>query len=331
MQEVIEPMRNPTDVAFAANPDTRFIDRAMGMIFLARSNRRTERCGTERCGTVRFAIWLMLAGVCFGCPCAEVVAQQAPRTQGFVICYNPRTPPQQFAPFSLVVVDYEYPPASVALLRRQGKIVFGYVSIAKVHRLRPFVAKVKDLGIGYTQDPLFSGTFQINAANPKWQNLVVQEIVPQLKRLGFNGIFLDDLDDLKNRKLEQHGVSLIRELRREHPELKLMANRGLEYLADFASNVDYVLLESCFSLNGQIRKPADSAWAMGFLNAGKGINPSLQGVAVDYIPKTNLIPIRGQSLNQTQSRLVARIRQLHTENGLLSCVSTEDLQSVPRF
>ena len=65
MQEVIEPMRNPTDVAFAANPDTRFIDRAMGMIFLARSNRRTERCGTERCGTVRFAIWLMLLEISF--------------------------------------------------------------------------------------------------------------------------------------------------------------------------------------------------------------------------------------------------------------------------
>lgn len=293
--------------------------------------KRQASCASEDLSRLRLVILFSLVAVAFFLPNAELGAEEPPKANQFVICYNPQTPVQQFARFPLVVVDYEYPPASIASLRQQGKLVFGYLSIAKVHHLRRYVARMKRLAIGLTQDRQFSGTFHIKAANPMWQKLVVQEIVPEMKRLGFNGLFLDDLDDLKNRKLEHHGVSLIREIRRVHPEIKLMANRGLEYLADFAPHVDYVLLESCFLLNGQIRKSADPAWAIGLFNAGKGINPDLRGVAIDYIPKANSSSVGDQRLSETQLRLVARIRQLHSENGLLSCVSTADLQSVPRF
>ena len=270
-----------------------------------------------------FRFTLLAVALC--CANVDVSAQETHRPKKFVICYNPRVPVQQFAPYQLVVVDYAYPPASVASLRRQGKIVFGYLSIGKVHKQRPFAADVKTLKIRYTQDPQFPESAQVNAADPKWQQLVVQVIVPQIKRIGFNGIFLDDLDDLKTRQLEQHGASLIRQIRQADPELKLMANRGLEYLADFAPHVDYLLLESCFALNGKIRKPADSDWAMGLFNAGKSINPKLRGVALDYIPKPK------RSATQVQLQVVARIRELHAENGLSSCVSTEDLQTVPQF
>lgn len=271
----------------------------------------------------RFCFTLLAVSLC--CANVNVSAQEAPQPSKFVICYNPHVPPQQFAPYDLVVVDYAYPPTKVASLRRQGKTVFGYLSLGKVHKQRPFAANVQTLGIACTQDPHFTDSNQVNVADSKWQQLVVQVIVPRMKHIGFNGIFLDDLDDIKTRKLEQHGVSLIQQIRQTNPEVKLMANRGLEYLSDFAAHVDYSLLESCFALNGQIRKPADPAWAMGLLETGKRINPRLQGVAIDYIQKPN------RSLTGTQLQVIARIRELHAKNGLLSCVSTQDLQTVPRF
>jgi hypothetical protein len=260
-------------------------------------------------------------------------AQEIIQPKNFVICYNTGVPSKDFAPYPIVVVDYAYPPGAVAALRRQGKVVFGYLSIAKVHKQRPFASDVKSLGIEHEQDSQFPGSVRINAADPKWRRLLVQVVVPQIKQLGFNGIFLDDLDDLKQRNLEQHGVTLIREIRRANPEIKIMANRGLEYLADFASDVDFVLLESCFLLGGKLREPADSAWAMDLLNSGKGINPKLQGVAIDYIQKATPQSTANnkQSLSPGQLRLVARIRELHAKHGLLSFVSTKDLQGVPGF
>ena len=261
------------------------------------------------------------------------VAQETIQPKSFVICYNPGVPSKDFAPYAMVVVDYAYPSDAVAELRRQGKSVFGYLSIAKVHEERPFASDVKSLGIEQTRDAKFSGTVRVNAADPNWSQLLVQVVVPRMKSLGFNGIFLDDLDDLKERKLERHGVTLIREIRRMNPDMKIMANRGLEYLADFASQVDFVLLESCFVLEGKLRKPADSAWAMGLLRGGMGVNPKLQGVAIDYIQnrafRSNAN--KGQSLSPDQLRLVGRIRKLHAKHGLLSCVSTDDLQRVPDF
>ncbi len=267
------------------------------------------------------------------CTNNRVLAQEAIQPKSFVICYNPSVSLKEFAPYPIVVVDYAHPPDAVAELRRQGKVVFGYLSIAKVHKERPFASDLQTLGIEHEHDPRFPGSVRVNVANPRWSELLVQVVVPRIKKLGFNGIFLDDLDDLKERKLEQHGAALIRDIRRANPEMKLMANRGLEYLADFASYVDFVLLESCFALAGKLREPADSAWAMGLLNGGKGVNPKLQGVAIDYIQKatSKSIANNGQSLSSGQLRLVARIRQLHAKHGLLSCVSTEDLQSVLGF
>lgn len=260
-------------------------------------------------------------------------AEEQVQSESFVICYNPGVAVQDLEPYSLVVVDYAYPQASVAKLRRQGKVVFGYLSIAKVHHQRPFASRIKSLGIKYERDPEFPGSLRINAADPKWRELLVADVIPQIKRLGFNGIFLDDLDDLKKRKIEQHGVSLIRDIRQANPGIKLMANRGLEYLAGFAPFVDFVLLESCFVLDGQLRKSSDPAWALELLDAGKSINPKLRGAAVDYIQAAVPQSTSGkqQSFSRSQSHLVKKIRELHARHGLLSLVTTSDLQSVPDF
>lgn len=284
---------------------------------------------------MRFLLLFVFLGLVFSVRTGRCVAQQTIQPKNFVICYNPDVSATEFSPYAMVVVDYAYPPDAVAELRRQGKVVFGYLSLAKVHQQRHFASDVQSIGIKHERDPQFPGSVRVNAADPKWSELLVQVVVPRIKNLGFNGIFLDDLDDLRKRKLEKYGVALIHEIRQANPEIKLMANRGLEYLADFASHVDFVLLESCFALGGQLRKPADSEWAIDLLNVGKGINPKLQGVAIDYIPRAAapstasnrqvLLP------SQKHLHLVARIRDLHAKHGLLSCVSTEDLQSVPGF
>ena len=260
-------------------------------------------------------------------------AQNPIQPKRFIICYNPEVPAAEFAPYTMLVVDYAYSPDAVAELRRQGKLVFGYLSLAKVHQQRHFASDVQAIGIENERDPQFPGSVRVNAADPKWSELLVQVVVPRIKKLGFNGIFLDDLDDLKKRKLEKYGVALIHEIRQANPEIKLMANRGLEYLADFASHVDFVLLESCFVLDGQLRKPADSEWAMDLLKVGKRINPKLQAVAIDYIPNaaTQSTVNNRLVLLPSQKHLVAQIRDLHAKHGLLSCVSTEDLQSLPGF
>ncbi|MEE2643164.1 MAG: endo alpha-1,4 polygalactosaminidase [Planctomycetota bacterium] len=276
----------------------------------------------------RWIVVVALGALCGG----EIVAQKKTgaardarknEPDSFEICYNPAAPVRQLAQYSLIVVDYAYPRDAVAVLRKQQKTVLGYLSLGKVHRTRPFVDQIRRLGIGLVQDRDFPDSFRIDVADPRWHQLVTRTIIPGMKKAGFSGLFLDDLDDIGTRKQEKQGVALIRAIRRQHPDLRLMANRGLEYLADFARDVDYSLLESCFVLGGRLRPVSDPDWAIQKLAAGKAANPMLVGVAVDYYART------GGRLTGEQSALITRVRELHAKHGLPSCITTEDLQFLP--
>ena len=151
---------------------------------------------------------------------------------------------------------------------------------------------------------------------------MTEKIVPGMKKAGFSGVFLDDLDDIEQRKLVPDMVALIAAIRATHKDLLLMANRGLDSLPLFAAHVDYSLLESCFALGGKLRPPGDPAWAMGKLKAGRAANPNLGGFAVDYYAKN------GRPTPE-QQQLIAAVRALHAENDLRSCVTTQDLQALP--
>jgi len=254
-------------------------------------------------------------------------ASAAPKS--FVICYNPQAPIAKLKAYDLIVVDSAFPPIAIATLQKQNKNVIGYLSLGKVHKNRPFLADIKKLGIKHNPDAEFADSFQVDVADPRWHKLVTDTIVPKMIRDGFDGVFLDDLDDIGTRKLEKHAVALIAAIRGINPKPKakliLMANRGLEYLPDFAKDVDYSLLESCFALNGKLRPPADPEWATKRLTAGQDANPKLIGCVVDYFAKTWPNP----KLSADQDTLVSDIRKLHAERALLSCVTTEDLQTVP--
>lgn len=269
---------------------------------------------------------LVFGLIWFGCVCCgwgNLPAQDTAERSNFIICYNPTVPSEKFAPYDIVVVDYAYPPKSISALRQQGKLVFGYLSLGKVQKQRPYLLAVQQAGIALQQDVNFPDSLRIDAGDQKWHALVVESIIPKMKKDGFAGIFLDDLDDLKIRSLQDQGVALIQRIRKSNPHLQLMANRGLEYADRFSPSVDYLLLESCFLQNGRKRDPSESAWALQLLSVAKAANPKLKGVAIDYISEKKV------PLNSDQKRLILEIQGSHEQNNLLSCVSSRDLQSVP--
>ena len=83
---------------------------------------------------MRFLLLFVFLGLVFSVTTGRCVAQETIQPKNFVICYNPDVSATEFSPYAMVVVDYAYPPDAVAELRRQGKVVFGYLSLAKVHQ-----------------------------------------------------------------------------------------------------------------------------------------------------------------------------------------------------
>lgn len=238
------------------------------------------------------------------------------------ICYNIDIPSARFEPFNLVVVDSAYPVKDVGLLREKGKTVFGYLSLGAVGKYRWWFEPLSRAGALRGQNPGFDSQV-IDLANPLWAKLIEERIIPEMAEKGFNGIFLDDLDLIYQTDQQRLGVELIAKIRNKFPGLKLMGNRGLEYLGDFAKDLDYVLLESCAAYRGKLTSGADLEWALRHLALGKKANRHLIACALDYYAEK---PVE---VTPPLQELIAAIRQRHSANGLLSCVSVESLDIVP--
>ncbi|MFK5924123.1 MAG: endo alpha-1,4 polygalactosaminidase [Verrucomicrobiota bacterium] len=178
--------------------------------------------------------------------CTEIRGEdQAQRSaERLSICYNPSIPPAQLAAFNLLVLDSAYPEQGVKQLRDQGKTVIGYMSLGAVGENRWWFEALEKANALRGQNPGFASQV-IKLDKPVWKKLVIQRIIPEIINRGFNGVFLDDLDLIYQTHQQRAAVELIAEIRTQFPELKIMANRGLEYLKDFSKQVDYVLLESC--------------------------------------------------------------------------------------
>lgn len=250
-----------------------------------------------------------------------------PAPRNFAVCYNVAVPSSSFQPFDLLVLEYAEPPERIREFRKQGKAVLGYLSLGAVDRNRWWYEKLRQAGALGKPNAGFTST-EIDASKPAWSALVTDEIVPEMldpKRLGFDGIFFDDLDLLFRNGQASQAAAIIAAVRVKYPKAKLMANRGLEFLPKFSKDVDYVLLESCVTApdQGQLRPASDLAWAIGHFRRGKAANPKLIGCALDYLDSPQAMSAEERSL------YIETIQQRHQAEGLLSCVSVSALNVIP--
>ncbi len=245
-----------------------------------------------------------------------------PSAMRLSICYNTSIPPAQFAAFNLLVLDSAYPEKGVKQLRDQGKTVIGYMSLGAVGKNRWWFEPLAQANALRGQNPGFA-SHVIKLDNPLWKKLVTQRIIPEIIKKGFNGIFLDDLDLIYQTHQQRAAAELIAEIRVRFPELKIMANRGLEYLKDFSKQVDYVLLESCVTADYKLSEKTNLQWAEDQLESGKKSNPNLIACALDYYAKQTC------EITAEKAKLITAIRRIHLEQNFVSCISVESLAIVP--
>ncbi len=238
------------------------------------------------------------------------------------VCYNASIPPEQFEPFNLVVLDSSYPSKNIRQLRMEGKTVFGYLSLGAVGKNRWWYQSLHEAGALQGQNPGFDSLI-IDLDNPLWIKLIEQRIIPAMLERGFNAIFLDDLDLIYQTQQHHEALELISRIRLKFPKLKIMGNRGLEYLTGFAKEIDYVLLESCVAEGYKLTEKADLQWALEHLAAGKKANRRLIACALDYYAKTPT------AITPQSQKLIDAIRRIHARKKLVSCISVESLGIVP--
>lgn len=135
-------------------------------------------------------------------------------------------------------------------------------------------------------------SYFVDAGSPVWQEMVLEK-ARKILNMGADGLFLDTVDSVDVDMNTQGGmVSLIKRLRDEFPDAKLVVNRGFSVLEYIAQYIDGLMFESFNTtwdfVKGESVQLSDSANEYNIATAVNTINKQRQYhyfpvFALDYI------------------------------------------------
>lgn len=201
--------------------------------------------------------------------------------------------PEQLSRFDLIIIDGHQNPPSLP-----KTLVFGYFSLGEVatsHRyLAGKLAQRNHIIIARDKD---WGSEVVDPRSPVWQRFFLKTVIPDYRRRGFSGIYLDTIDspliveNLHPQKFPGIREALIRMLTEAHlryPNFPIIVNRSLWILPAVARSIQGVVFED-FCREYYFRKKKydfvpekvvrrDNA----FVRIARVLNPDLTVMTLDY-------------------------------------------------
>ncbi|MBV9507860.1 MAG: endo alpha-1,4 polygalactosaminidase [Acidobacteriia bacterium] len=264
-------------------------------------------------------------------PIFGFAAGSTPAPLRWVVCYSDKPRPEEFREYDLVVLDSQsHPP--LARLKRPGRTLLAYLSLGEVSKERPYFMEAKREGILLGENPNWAGSYFVDLRSRLWLRRVLEQLVPPILASGFDGLFLDTLDDpvelervdpAGHRGMTAAAVELVRGLRLSFPSSVLMMNRGYGLLPEVAPLIDCLLGESLYSTYDSGRRKylrvsaADYRYQLSLLRQAKRTNPALNLFSLDY-------------WDPGDPREIRRIYAVERANGLIPYVSTPALDRIVR-
>ncbi|WP_244647133.1 endo alpha-1,4 polygalactosaminidase [Sphingomonas sp. CFBP 13728] len=210
--------------------------------------------------------------------------------------YGAATDPVLARMCDLVVLEPHHA-RPIAPLRGPGSILLGYVSFGEVERGRPYFAALEKAGALKATNPNWPDARLADLRHPAWRAAVLDRLVPAILALGYDGIFIDTMDNAEamerqdpvaNKGMVAAAVTLIAAVRARFPRMRIMLNRGYAMLPDVAPKIDYLLGEAMASRwnfatkRHELLSDSDWAWQADRLRAAKTRNPALSLLTLDY-------------------------------------------------
>jgi polysaccharide biosynthesis protein PelA len=166
--------------------------------------------------------------------------------------YGKRVSLDAFRAFDVVVVDpdHGHDPKAYKAHPEQRSELFAYVALGEVHPDRGYAGAIAPGWlIGQNKD---WHSRIIDQTQSRWPAFVMQQIVEPLWQKGYRGLFLDTLDswqlldaDKTDKSAQAQALgALILQIKRQYPEMQLIANRGFELLPQIAPALKAVAAES---------------------------------------------------------------------------------------
>lgn len=173
----------------------------------------------------------------------------------FYVNYSARVPTASLVAHPLSIV---HPDATLdlAAAHRVGNTVLAYLSFGEVAADAPYRTEVVRRGLPLAGRNELWKSDLIDLTDPRWAELLVDELATAAARKGFDGFFLDTLDSVeliapgdapRQAALRRGLVAAVQRLRAAFPQKRIVVNRGFGAFPELRDAVDGVLVESVFA------------------------------------------------------------------------------------
>ena len=213
---------------------------------------------------------LLTALFCLGgCTTAPKTPVNPSGIERWAVYYNDALPAEAFASYDLLVFDLRKHPPLNQLIGRPTTLA--YISIGEINDAMAEKKKVDKYKLFLKRNERWNSDI-VDLTAPKWQKLVLTWVDEAMMQ-GFDGVMLDTVESplawakentpQRYPLMRKAALKIIQDIRKKHPTIRIMLNRGFEILDEAAPNIDYILAESTFThrddFNGQfISLPPDT-------------------------------------------------------------------------
>lgn len=210
--------------------------------------------------------------------------------------YTDKLPLASFDPYDLIVFDsHEHP--QLKPLSDRGKILLGYLSLGEIEKNRPYFREARQENILLDENKNWPGSYFVDMRSKFWAKRVVEELVPQLLHKGFQGIFIDTIDNPielervdpeRFKGMKEAAITLVKAIKYHYPTIQIMVNRGYEILPELGNSITMVMGESTFTTydfaNKSYKKVAEDEYRkqVEMLQNFKKSYPKVRIVSLDY-------------------------------------------------
>lgn len=264
------------------------------------------------------ALALLVSG-----PAVHAAAVSQPSS--VVFWYADQPPLPELAQFDWAVVEPGHMTvADVKTLRTLGSQPFAYLSVGEFDGNK---ADTNKAGLGAAITPVRNNAWNsqvMDLTSPVWREHLLGR-AKALEAQGYAGVFLDTLDSFQllpqdAREAQRVALaSLLREMHKRQPALKLFFNRGFEVLPELDGVAAAVAFESMYAGWDAAAKryrpvpESDRQWLLGELQPLRAKGIVL--VSIDYLPPERRDEAR---------KLAKRLR----DEGYIPFISTPELDSM---
>lgn len=227
---------------------------------------------------------------------SDATPERDPSSIPWTVYYGDGLESQSFAPFKVVVLD-DTTTLPIKSLHSTGKIMLLYVNLGEAETHRDYFESLKSRNLTLGENPNWPGSYSIDLRSGDWAEHIIEEIIPVALHRGFQGVFLDTVDNAAelervqpaaNAGMKDAAIRVVRAIRENYPSLLIMQNRGYDVLPQTAPYIDMVLGESVYATYNfttkQYERVANDLYKqqVEILKDAQRINPKLQVFTLDY-------------------------------------------------